>query len=91
MKPLKPQKQPKLPVLHAFQSWAERDEYIINNADYFTVGRRISPREGYERHEVKTLKQAENLGRRMAKKAGKVYMIYAVAGNSDCFVKAIHP
>lgn len=74
-----------------FESIAERDAWITANADYFTVGRRLGPREGYDRHEVKTLSEAENLAGRMAKQTGRAYLIYAVAGISDCFVKAIHP
>ena len=77
--------------MHTFHSIEERDAFIIANAGYFTVGRRLGPRKGYERHEVKTLVEAENLARRMANKTGKVYMVYAVAGINDCFVKAIHP
>jgi hypothetical protein len=92
MKPLGPEKPKPVPQLHQdFKSWADRDAHIISNADYFTVGRRLGPRLGYERHEVKSLLEAESLARRMAKSTGKVYMIYAVAGISDCFVRAIHP
>lgn len=69
-----------------FKTAKERDEYIINNSDYFTVVRHLGPRRGYERHEVKTLVEAETLARRMAKEAGKPYIIYAVAGLRDAMV-----
>ena len=74
-----------------FASIAARDAFITANAQYFTVGRRIGPRQGYERHEVKTLAEAEALAGRMAKNTGKPYLIYAVSGVSDCFVRAIMP
>jgi hypothetical protein len=74
-----------------FKSIDERDKYITEHADYFTVGRRLGPFEGYERHEVKTLSEAENLAGRMANQTKKAYLIYAVAGFHDVFVKAIHP
>ena len=72
-----------------FLTIAERDDWIIANADYYTVVRYLGPLNGYERHEVKTLNQAKKLAGRMAKKARKPYLIYAVAGISDVFVKAI--
>lgn len=77
--------------MNDFQTIDERDQYLTANADYFTVGRRLGPFEGYERHEVKTLSEAENLAGRMAKQSKKPYLIYAVMGISDCFVKAIQP
>ena len=78
-------------ITNDFLTIAERDAHITQNADYFTVGRRLGPRQGYERHEVKTLTEAEYLAGRMAKQAKKPYLIYAVKGIADCFVKAIHP
>lgn len=78
-------------ITQDFKSIDERDRFITEHADYFTVGRRLGPFEGYERHEVKTLNEAENLAGRMANKAKRAYLIYAVAGLHDCFIKAIHP
>jgi len=93
MKPLKPEKEKPTPGLMEpeYKSWDDRDKLIQKYADYFTVGRRIGPGQGYDRHEVKTLEEAEKLARRMADSNKKTYMIYAVKGISDCFVKAFHP
>ena len=74
-----------------FHTAAERDAWIIANASTLTVVRYLGPHNGYERHEVRTLQQAEKLAGRLAKQAGKPYLIYALAGRSDCFVKAINP
>ena len=78
-------------ITNDFESIAERDAWMIANAEYFTVGRRLGPREGYERHEVHTLDDAEKLAANLAKKANRIYMIYAIVGPHDCFVKSIHP
>lgn len=78
-------------VTLAFPTVEARDAWIINNADYFTVGRRLGPGLGYERHEVPTLVDAENLGRRMADTVNRAYLIYAVSDIYSTFVKAIHP
>lgn len=94
MKPLKQEKlklPPQGPQTLPYGSSDERDRYMIDHADYFTVGRRLGPFRGYERYEVKSLSEAENLAGRMATLSNKVYMIYAVAGIHDAFVKAIHP
>lgn len=91
---LKQEKRKPVPLAmgaYEFSSWEERDKRIIATADYFTVGRRLGPRRGYERYEERCLSDALNLARRMANSTKKVYMIYAVAGISDCFVTAIHP
>lgn len=91
---LKQEKPKPVPLAMGYSGWASweaRDQHIILNADYFTVGRRLGPRLGYERHEVSTLNDAKKLARRMAKSTKRVYMIYAVSGISDCFVTAIHP
>jgi len=93
---LKPERE-RLPPLREyttlpFSSSAERDAYMAKNADYFTVVCYWGPRNGgYERHEVKTLLEAEKLARRMADKAGRPYMIYAVAGIYDAYVATIKP
>lgn len=75
---------------HDFETSAERDAYILEHADYFTVVRFLGYGQ-YERHERKTLKGAEKLASRLAKarKSGNKYMIYAVAGQSDAFIKAV--
>ena len=72
-----------------FLTIAERDDWIIANADYYTVVRYLGPLNGYERHEVKSLDAAKKLAGRMAKKAGRPYLIYACAGQKDCFVCSV--
>lgn len=72
-----------------FKSSQERDKWMVDHADYFTVGRRSKGR--YERFELPTLPEAEKLAGRMANEAKAPYMIYAVAGIHDAFVKAVKP
>ena len=72
-----------------FLTIAERDNWIIANADLFTVVRYLGPLNGYERHEAKSLDAATELAGRMAKKAGRPYLIYACAGQKDCFVCSV--
>jgi CRISPR/Cas system-associated endonuclease/helicase Cas3 len=69
-----------------FETYQERDDWIREHADIYTVVRYLGPRLGYERHETKTLAAAEALARRMATEAGKPYLIYAVAKQRDAFV-----
>ena len=76
-------------ITQDFLTIAERDDWIIGNADYFTVVRYLGPLNGYERHEVKTLGAAKKLAGRMAKKAGRLYLIYACAGQKDCYVCSV--
>ena len=72
-----------------FLTIAERDAWIIANANLYTVVRYLGPLNGYERHETKTLAQAKKLAGRMAKKAGRPYLVYAVADQKDCFVCSV--
>lgn len=73
-----------------FKTADDRTAYIIANADYFTcVRRKASVGTGYERHEVPTLERAEELARELANAAQKPYMIYAVCGIHDTYVKGI--
>ena len=79
------------PISGDFQTIKEHDEWVIKQANLFTVVRYLGPRNGYERHETKTLPQAEALAGRMADMVDRIYLIYAVAGERSCFVKSIHP
>ena len=72
-----------------FETAKERNQWIADHADYYTVVRQLGPRRGYERHEVKTLAEAIEMAGRMAGQAGKPYLIYGVAGTRDamiCFI-----
>lgn len=74
-----------------FESAAERDKWVIAHANLFTVVRYLGPGHGYERHEVKNLLEAVALAKHMADMVDRIYLIYAVAGNQDCFVRSVHP
>ena len=76
-------------ITQDFLTIAERDDWIIANANYYTVVRYLGPLNGYERHEVKSLDAAKKLAGRMAKKAGRPYLVYAVADQKDCFVCSV--
>lgn len=82
-----------------FATWQERDAWILKNADYFTVvrfhgrnhhldGHRGKAAE-YERHECPTLREAEALAKRLKETPGRPFMIYAVSGTHDAYVKTI--
>ena len=92
MKPLKPEKpKPDKTRPLDFESSVARDEYMRENADYFTVVRYLGPGKGYERHECPTVEVAMSLARRIADEAGKAYLIYAVSGIHDGYVTTVHP
>lgn len=75
----------------SFESSQERERWIVDNADYFTVVRYQGPLRGYERHEVPTLAAAHATARKLLAGGGKPYMIYAVAGIYDCYVATVKP
>lgn len=77
------------PTTGDFVSIRDRDAWMADNAEYFTVVRHLGPREGYERHEVKTLAEAVEMAGRMAKVAKRPYLIYAVVGELSAFVKSV--
>lgn len=72
-----------------FKSEKDRQQWIIANADYFTVVRFKNRR--YERHERKTLEEAEKLAKELCfQNEGSRWMIYAVtAEGRDTFVKTV--
>lgn len=74
-----------------FETYQQRDEWIKDHADYFTVVRYLGPRVGYERHEVKSFSEAEALAGRMSEASGRIYLIYAVCGIRDAFIKKVDP
>ena len=63
--------------LREFNSSGQRDQRIIDEAEYFTIVCFLGVGQ-YERHEEKTLEEARKLARKLAKKSTKDYMIYAV-------------
>lgn len=68
-----------------FISSQERDKWIIENADYFTVIRRQNRRN--QRFECQTLKNAIDTAESMVAADPEArFLIYAVAGIHDCFV-----
>lgn len=73
-----------------FQTYQERDAWIKAHADYFTVVRYLGPRRGYERHEVKTLAEAQALAGRMSVEAGVPYLVYAVSGIHDAWMETFN-
>lgn len=74
-----------------FTSIAERDQWMLDNATHFVVGRRLGPRAGYERHEVPTLPEALKLARRLANKAHRPIMVYAVVAPYDALITTVKP
>lgn len=63
--------------LTEFRSSEERDQYIIENAIYFTVVRFLGVGQ-YERHERPSREEAITLGEALAKNNKANYLIYAV-------------
>lgn len=73
-----------------FDTSEEREEYMIKNAEYFTVVAFLGTGK-YERHEAKTLAEATILADQLAHINHKTYMIYAVVPPYDSFVKSVKP
>ena len=71
-----------------FATANDRHEHILKNADYFTAVAFMG-RGQYDRHERKTQQEAEAVAEALAKQRKKRYMIYAVAGGSDTYIKTI--
>lgn len=73
----------------SFQSELERQRWFIANADYFTAITRRKMR--YERSEFPTLAEAETfIKQAMAEDPDiRSFLIYAVVGQSDSFVKTV--
>ena len=71
-----------------FQSYAERDQYFRDNADYFTLIKK-SGVGTYERSEAKTLAEIEALAKTKITVGGGRYLVYAVIGEQSAFVKTI--
>ena len=74
--------------LREFNSSAQRDQRIIDEAEYFTIVCFLGVGQ-YERHEKETLEKARKLARKLAKNKKKDYMIYAVnARGNSAFVES---
>ena len=78
-------------LTNALESVDERDAWMLENAEHFVVGRRLGPREGYERHTTKTLAEAIDLAQTKANEVRRPYLIYAVSGPHDALVRVIKP
>jgi hypothetical protein len=72
-----------------FKTAKERDQYFLENAEMFTVIRRLSPY-SVDRHECKGYLEATRLADKLTKDTGRIYMIYAVIGPYDSFCEATH-
>lgn len=71
-----------------FKRSEERDRWITEHAEYFTVIR--VDRKRSERHSTPTLAQAEALAsERLKENPEGRFLIYAVYSIHDCFVKSV--
>lgn len=74
-----------------FESYRDRDDWIRDNAKYFTVVRHLG-RGKYERVEKPTLQEAQETAGCMAQEAKRPYIIYAVTeGGHAAFVQSVMP
>lgn len=71
-----------------FSSIEERHKWIVDHAEHYTVVR-FKGRGQYDRHKAANLADAETLAARMVKAEGGHWMIYAVEGGSDTFIKTV--
>jgi hypothetical protein len=73
-----------LKPFRTFTSQAEREKWLIENADYFTIVFRRNLRN--RRLEVSDLKTADAYAKRISEDLKLNTLIYAVSGVSDTFV-----
>lgn len=73
-----------------FKTHQERSQWIKDNADYWTIVHHQGYGK-YERHERHTQDEAMKLARELADTRDCIWMIYAVAGNSDTYVDMVKP
>lgn len=73
-----------------FKTSQERTDWIIANAEHFTVVRFLG-RGKYEKHQYPTQAEAESAAKAMANAANANYMVYAVYGTHDTLVKGVKP
>lgn len=74
-----------MPEFRTFTSQAEREDWLIHNADYFTV---IYRRDLHNyRLEFPTLQHAQFAAYRIAERLMLNTLIYAVSGINDTFVE----
>ena len=76
-----------MPKLRTFNTQNEREIWLIENADYFTVIYRRDLRN--HRLEVPNLKAAREAARRISLELKVNTLIYAVSGISDTFVEGV--
>ena len=72
-----------------FESANDRNAWIIQHADYFTVCRFIDRKR--ERLEAKTLEEARDIAKILLKQNPKPCLIYAVQGIHDTYVEMVKP
>ena len=73
-----------------FASAKEREDWIINNAEFYTTARFISRK--LERQEHKTLDKARKFARKLLDNDPiKPVLIYAIQDSSDMFVEMVKP
>ncbi len=71
-----------------FKQAADRTQYIIQNADMFTVVKFLGVGK-YDRRECPTLEEARALATTLIKNPTDRWMIYAVRGIYDTYVETI--
>ena len=78
----------KMPFIPEFREAKERNKWIRDNAQYFTVIRRQDRR--YERDEVYTFDEAVTLASNRIKRIPDLrFLIYAVAAGHDALVATV--
>ncbi len=82
-------KRPTPKRIPEFPDAAARERWFMNNAEYFTIVRRVGL--SYERHERRTFAEALAYAQLLAERIQKPYMIYAVVGQSDTWVRNVMP
>ncbi len=81
-KELKPRSMP------VFKSHDERDSYFRDNAEYFTLVKKVGVG-NYDRNEFKTLAEALKAGQTKATISGGGWMIYGVIGEQSALITTI--
>jgi hypothetical protein len=77
-----------MPFIPEFKQATERNQWIVENASYFTVIRRYN--RCYQREECPTFDAAEQFAQRIIKHDPSArFLIYAVAGQHDALTATI--
>ena len=79
----------KMPLIPEFSEYKQRNKWIKENADYFTVVRRRNRR--YERYTAPSFEEATALAQKYLRgdTENTRWMIYAVAGIHDTLVATV--